>query len=389
MIIPSFSIDMTTWQAWSSRLVDLGPMNFYDTKIWTNYTPGYLIFLWIFGLIFHVINISTFSIAFETLIKTVTTVFDFGTAFIIYKIIVKHSTEKNGYIAAFLYLFNPAIIFNTSVWGQVDGILTFFLLLSFYLLYDLKKIELSIVVFTFSVLIKPQALLLTPVYFIAVFYLSSFKKIIRSIPYVLIIYLLTSMLFFPKNIIFGLPSLILQMLNDYAYTSLYAFNLWAIIGWWQSDQINLGPTTYQNIGKGIYLVFILLIILPLKKLAIFNNPSMFYLAIALSVLVFFLFPTRIHERYLFPFFSFFLVAALLERSFMFIMFYIIVSIIHLANLWYVYYYYQFIFNNPYFIKPIIFDILTIAYPFLSLLTILIMILSYYFFMKNFKLKLLK
>ena len=36
------------------------------------------------------------------------------------------------FLAAALYAFNPAVIFNAAVWGQFDAIYTFFLVLSLY-----------------------------------------------------------------------------------------------------------------------------------------------------------------------------------------------------------------------------------------------------------------
>ena len=89
---PSFQIDMTAWQAWAARLVQLGPMNFYDKNIWTNYMPGYLFFLWMLGLLFNgIFHISFFSSAFVYVIKLTTTVFDIATAVLIYKLLKENN----------------------------------------------------------------------------------------------------------------------------------------------------------------------------------------------------------------------------------------------------------------------------------------------------------
>lgn len=388
---PSFDIDMTAWKAWAARLAEVGSWNFYNKDIWTNYTPGYLYFLWIIGLVFEkILHISTFSIYFEVLIKLITNLFDLAVAYLIFKIVNYHLIKKMALVASMLYLFNPAIIFNSSVWGQIDGILTFFLMLSFYLLYERKNVQFSLLSFAFSILIKPQALALTPLYLILLLNHFSFKKFLHGGILIFVLYFTTIILFFPKNILLGLPLLILQMVNDYSYTSLYAFNLWAILGWWRDDRLMWAVFSLQNWGRILYLVLLVPILLPFKRQFSFYKANLFYLATSLSILIFFLFPTRIHERYLFPFFAFFLIAAFLKKSKILIVCYILISLIHFANLWYVYFYYQFIHTNPNAIKPLLFRVLDQTYPALSIFTIIIFFVILVYYSKlYFKLKLLK
>jgi len=341
---PSFQIDMTAWQAWAARLVELGPMNFYDKNIWTNYTPGYLFILWILGLIFNgIFQVSFFSSAFVYVIKFTTTIFDIATAVLIYQIL-KENNKFWPALGVILYLGNPAIIFNTSVWGQIDGILTFFILLSLYLITEKNRPLLSSVFSAEAFLIKPQTIAILPLYVLIIF--QRFKKnIIKITAVVFLIFISYSLLFFPKNIFFGLLNLVTQMTKDYSMTSLYAFNIWAILGWWQNDSMKLMGISYAFLGFFIYALFLILILTPsiIKQT---KDKFYLYFLYALSVMAFYLFPTRVHERYLLPFFAFFLIAALLKKSKFLLLIYAIVSIINFINLWYVYYYYNFIYNNP-------------------------------------------
>lgn len=364
---PSFQIDMTAWQAWAARLVQLGPMNFYDKNVWTNYTPGYLFFLWILGLLFNgIFHIPFFSSAFIYVIKLTTTVFDIASAVLIYRLL-KENNKFWPSLGFILYLGNPAIIFNTSVWGQIDGILTFFILLSLYLVTKKNKPVLSSLFFAEAFLIKPQTIAFLPLYTLIIF--QRFKKnLIKIVAAVFLIFISYSLLFFPKNIFFGLLNLVVQMANDYKMTSLYAFNTWAIWGWWQNDSIKFMGISYAFLGFFIYALFLTLIFVPVL---IKQTKDKFYLyfSYALSAMAFYLFPTRVHERYLLPFFAFFLIAAILRKSKFLLLIYLIVSIINFVNLWYVYYYFNFIYNSPAHIDNIFYLFINNNYKALSALLI--------------------
>ena len=321
---PGFKVDMEVWQSWSERLINLGPDNFYDKNIWTNYTPGYLIFLWLLGIIKN-------NLFFEVTLKLFTNLFDIGSATLIFLIIRKHVDNFSARLGALLYLANPAVVFNSCVWGQIDGILTFFILLSFYLANEIKRIEFALPTFFASILIKPQAALYLPM--LAKLSLDNFstKKFLTGLVLSCSLYLLISMLFSPTNILFGLPLLISKMLNDYPYTSLYAFNFWALVGWWKMDSTLWNGLSLQTWGFFLFIFSILPTLILQKK-----NSFLVYFSVSLITLAFFLFLTRIHERYLFPFFAFFVVTTLLKKSVKFLAIYMLITFIHLYNLWYVY-----------------------------------------------------
>lgn len=341
--LQSFHIDMTDWESWSYRLINLGISNFYSGNYFVDYFPGYLYILWIIGKVYHFIfpSLSFASYNFEIIIKFVTTLFDLGTAFYVYKIVHKYSS-KLASASALLYLANPAVIFNSSVWGQIDGVFTFFLVYSCYLLTEIKKPLKSSFFYSIAILIKPQSLALFPVMI-----LQNFKSFKRNILAVLFITFITPVIlsipFFINNPIFGLINLSTNSINVYPYSSLFAFNLWGIFGWWQSDNISFFNLTYKTWGIILYAFSTFLIIYPIIKNKL--TPQRLYIAYSLSFIVFYLFLTRIHERYLFPFLAFILIASFINKSKILIGFYFLISLIHVFNLWYVYYFYNFVYNN--------------------------------------------
>lgn len=326
--LPSFGFDMWTWFGWARKLAESGPANFYISPDWTQYTPGYLYYLWAIGKSGWVNEIA---------IKLPVILAEIGTGVLIYKIIGK----RNRFLASisfFLYTLSPVVIFDGAVWGQIDGLLTFFLFLSAYLLIGKKNFITSILVWSLAFLIKPQSIAVLPV-FILVILLREFKwkEIAIGISAGLVLLFLLSLPFFPQDPILGLPRLVLKMTNYYAYTSVNAFNIWSWWGMWASDKIKLLGLAYSVWGT----IFLLggsaaAVIVFRNKL---KSKHFYYLLFAILCLCFFLFPTKVHERYLFPFFAFLLTAAGLSKSIGLFSIFGVATVGSFFNLYYPYSYY--------------------------------------------------
>lgn len=385
--LPSFKVDMNSWQAWSARLTEVTPVNFYAPNYFADYFPGYLYILWFLGKSANFLHIPIFSLEFEFYLKLFTNIFDFATAYYIYKIILKF--QKNlAFCASIFYLINPALVFNSSVWGQVDGIMTFFLLYSIYNLIELNKPFKFSFSSALSILIKPQSLATFPVTSIYLIRNFNFKKYASFllIPILLIFF---SLPFFLKDPLLGLFHLFQKSTNIYPFTSMFSYNFWSFAGWWISDSTKFLNISYQIWGILIYFIFLFLILLPLFFKKNFKNNLLIYFACALAIFAFFLFLTRIHQRYLFPFFAFLLITALLGRSIKLMGFYLILSIIHFINLWYVYYYYNYVYSNPSATNFIIYNLLSLSYNWLAAINLIcfgLLLLVYYrlsFSLKNY------
>lgn len=333
---------MNGWKAWTERIVSGGSWNFYSPTYFSDYFPGFLYMLWGLGTIYTFLfpNLEFNTILFEGFIKSATTIFDIGTGFYILKIIQKYR-KSWALFGSLLYLGNPAVIFNSSVWGQVDGIFTFFLVLATYLLIENKNIIKSNIFLSLAILIKPQSLALFPIIIKKIFDKTSTFNAIKKISVIPVILIILSFPFFINDPFLGLINLVVKAGNVYPYNSLFAFNFWSLFGFWQSDSRVWLNLSYQTWGFILYGLALSLLILPLfiKKI----KDQFFYFSSALSFLIFYLFLTRMHERYIFPFFAFLLIAALIKKSKVLLGIYVITSLIHLANLWYVYYYYNYVF----------------------------------------------
>src|SRR5690242_3059888 len=85
---------------------------------------------------------------------------DIATAGLLFTLARRYWAAKTSLMLAALYAFNPAVILNSAVWGQVDSVLTLPILLGVILLE--KRPAAAGAAFAAALLIKPQALIFAP-----------------------------------------------------------------------------------------------------------------------------------------------------------------------------------------------------------------------------------
>jgi dolichyl-phosphate-mannose--protein O-mannosyl transferase len=107
---------------------------------------------------------------------------------------------------------------------------------------------------------------------------------------------------------------------------------------WKPDSLVFAGLTLSAWGTVLLIGAVLFALFKFRnKLEKKHN---YYLLFAILSLCFFVFPTRVHERYLFPFFAFLLTAAGLSKSRNLFGIYIATSIASFLNVYYPYAYYQ-------------------------------------------------
>ncbi len=326
-LLPSFQIDMGTWLAWAGRLRDLGFAKFYSDSVWTQYTPGYLYWLGLIGKI---------NIISEVAIKLPVILADIGVGLIIWSL-VKKVSKKGATFAFFAYVLNPVVIFNGSVWGQIDGIFTLFLFLAVYMVCEKKRAVWGLTMWAIAFLIKPQAFAILPFLAVICFKRFPIKENLKAGVAALVVILALSFPFFPNNPILGLPDLVNKMSLYYPYTSVFGFNLWSLVGMWKPDNMTIFGIQYFYVGIAMYGVSLLFLFWKFRKRL--DEEKVVYLVFALSSLAFFLFPTRVHERYLFPAFAFLITAATLNKSKVLGISFAVLTLLNFLNLYHPYAYY--------------------------------------------------
>lgn len=348
---PGFQFDMGAWFAWALRINQVGIPNFYSDQIWTNYTPGYLYILGLLGFIKSVFNVSDGT--FALVLKFPSIIAEVILGAFIYWQVAKKSTAW-AMVAATVILFNPAFIFNSAVWGQIDGLFSLMLLLSVYFL-NKKRLILSSLFLGFGFLIKPQTIALLPLFALLLIKNLNVKNLLKlSLPFLLSVFLL-SYPFFLNQPFTGIIRLFSEMVRDYSYTSMFAYNFWGIVGFWISDSQLWKNLSYQTWGYILLIIYwsIILYFYFKKKLSVYALAS-------LATLSFYFLPTRVHERYLYQALVFLIFFAALIKSRLLFLLTTFLTLIHFLNLYYVYIYYNEIFLNlpKVFHNPFLYDLLS-------------------------------
>ncbi len=320
-----FETDVSTFQAWATELVEGGFRNFYANGHFADYPPGYFYILGFVGWIWEALfkTSDTSEQILRAMVKLPAIIADLGVGVLLYAVARRFANAWIALGTAALYLLNPAIIFNSAIYGQVDSIPAGFALLAVYLLFrsdDDKAGRLNwYVVFAwlalaYSLLIKPQAAVLIPL-FIAFAVSDPSRRRPRLIATgigILASFVLAIVLTEPFHS--GNPVAVLVWLFEryqygssvYAFNSVNAFNLWAIKGsgpgffapgqFWVSDSNFIGFLPQWAWGVGLLLAALALVI---WRYVQDRSERAFLESCAIATLAFFILSTRMHERYIF------------------------------------------------------------------------------------------
>jgi len=267
---------------------------------------------------------------------------DIGLAFLIYKI-VQEFKPKLAYLAACLFLFNPSLIYNSTIWGQTDSLINFLAIAGIYLTFK-KKYFWGIFLFLSGFLFK-----LSLIIYIPIFGLMLLKRIKDWKSFILPI-----ISFFIFILLLAIPFKLegfnpLQWLW-YMYTNRVlvrqgsmlngnAFNLWFLLfglDFSKSEFTRFLGLTYQFWSRLLLFVFLLPVCIKFIKSKL--TLTSLFTALLLTAFGSFIFLTNMHERYLYPIFPVLSVLIFLPNPKFNIKSIVVLSIIHLINLYNLWFY---------------------------------------------------
>jgi Gpi18-like mannosyltransferase len=291
-----YANDMATFTYWFNTAAEHGPRVFYTVVFeaagWVDYPPFNVYFFWVFGSLAKALSLSGTSAMFYV-IKLLPNLFDTATAFLIFVFVRKRLDFKTALLATSLYAFNPAVVFNAAVWGQFDAIYTFLLVLSLMLALSSKP-ELSAVAFTLGILTKPQSIALLPLVAFLIFKKNGWRRLLTSLLAGAAMVFAVIIPFEWSNPVTFLSDIYFGAYGGYDYTSVNAFNTWALGGLWVHD----GPLFIVGwIFFGAFTAFTLYV---LHKRFNASGEMLVLFSAFMLFFGFFMLPTRIHERYLVP-----------------------------------------------------------------------------------------
>ncbi|CAN5189475.1 hypothetical protein BH23CHL9_BH23CHL9_01770 [soil metagenome] len=348
--LSGFSIDIGAFSAWGQRLASIGPGEFYEAAYFADYPPGYMYVLWVLGAIGGLLGPLVGQDATAGLVKIPAILSDVGVAAMLFVIgrrwgpeltsRARVSPETLGLAAATIYLFNPGVIFDSAVWGQVDSVGTLVLLATIYTLAR-GWTEVAAVGAVLALLVKFQFAFLIPIVIIVgikrhlagrssdgahdgrrepLRVLTSLAAGVVSLtllmlPFGMVIYAPAAaggtpcLGFLPAADPGSLIGKLCEAASTYTGLSINAFNLWRnplsdlgdTLQWGDDTTVAVMAAglslTWQHIGM---LLFAAVAALALWQVARRDDMRGVLVASLLLAIAFFVLPTRVHERYLFP-----------------------------------------------------------------------------------------
>ena len=271
---------------------------------YTPYPPLYYYVLMLLGHLISLLNLWDNTWLTYLIIRTPVFLADIGVCLLVYRLTKKYVSPKAAIPASIFYFLHPVIVYNTSVWGQIDSVVTLLGLLSIAFFISHRYFR-AILIYTLGVLTKLQILALLPIIGFLSLVSGSGRRLFK---YALILVPVVAAPFVPIVLSKGIKwtwDYFFTIPNWYAYTSVYTYNLWAPFGFIVSDNTKLlNVIEYKYIGILLFWFVALLILQPLfiKKN---RTPLVLLFAAFLLWYDFSFFATRIHSRYLIYSFGFF------------------------------------------------------------------------------------
>ncbi len=380
-----FDTDLSSFRAWAANLFDEGLYGFYERDFFHDYTPGYLYVLWLVGAVGSALG------GVGDLIKIPPILTDLGIAWLVWSMVRElGGRDRLALLAAIVVVVNPVFWFDSVVWGQVDSFGVLFLLLALRELWR-DHPERAAILTLIAALIKPQLGILVPHVAVVTIRRALWPIVTGATPTVVrddvgwlgriraweartdspwrILttgaagYLTAVVLCLPFGLSVLVPQaeapffssgLIEQIVlagGGYPYLTVNAYNAWALVpgdlgnslansGLWMCDSLmvdasrctsgttTFGPIPAVAVGAALLLATIVGVLAVAAR-----RPDRLTLLVALSVLAiaFFAAPTRVHERYGFPFFA--LGAILFAISFRWRIAYVVMSVATFLNMY--------------------------------------------------------
>ncbi len=314
--LEGYACDVQTFQAWAMRAAD-DLCGFYSGGFFADYPPGYMYLLFLVGKLKEFLLLPDRSTAFLALIKLPAILADLATVVLVYRLACRHNGKRAASALALMYGFNPAVILDSSVWGQVDAVFTFFIVLAVVRLSNGRLIS-SVSLFGVALLIKPQALIFTPLLLVVAIGLllqpqaKAWKSIGPPMAAGIMVFLVGIAPFAFREGPLWIFKHYGATLTSYPYATVNAFNLFALSGAnFRSETAPWLFLTFRNWGT-----FSIVIATLFSLVIYFYGPvqARLYLMGLFLIAAVFIFSARMHERYLFPVLIFALLAALYTGS---------------------------------------------------------------------------
>lgn len=336
-----YETDMNTFKAWAGMVDSMGIQNIYYSDAFLDYPPGYLYVLWGLEKLRQLFGLETGGSGFTLLIKLPSILADLFCGWLLYSTAQKRTNNIKALLTAALYLFCPAVLINSTIWGQADSFCVLLLLLAILLLLREKPgwMAAAGAMYGLGVMMKPQMLLFAPVFLFFVLKRKDWKGLLLGLVSAFAVIFLLA-LPCTRNFDFSwLPQQYLDTMGFYNYFTINAYNLYGLLGlnWRSLEEFPAWVSPTLTAASALLAVVLSGIIYWKSK----HEHAIFAVPVVIISTIY-LFAPKMHERYLFPALFFLLACAVFTRDLRLYLTFFGLSTLHFLNVAYVLY-----LNNSY------------------------------------------
>lgn len=325
LAIPYYSGDVKNHAAWAISFLN-NPLGFYDREISGFYTPNYPpLTIWLFAIGENLYQITkqwiwylnttlpffpsslvlfweweNIRYAFLKLPAILANILLAYGIYLLVPIIKKGASRNLSLLAAGLFLFNPASIYLSALWGQIDLLPIAFFILSFYTMFK-SKVYLSAIFMILALLSKQTVVIFLTLYMYLILKRFNLSMMGKALALMLGLFYLAFLPFHQFSLTWA-PQFYLSTFSSVALTvGENVFNLWGLLFDFKkgiSDQQFFLFLNYYQWGISLMAIFLLVPIYTFfkKDLSVKRLMMLFFLI----SLIYFFFLTRLHERHLAP-----------------------------------------------------------------------------------------
>ena len=359
LAVPGFSWDISLFSQWANTAVEHGLANAM-LRPDMDYV-GYNYVLLVLGTLYveatHVTDLAA-SWGFGQALKVVPLIGDLGVAALLYlagqrwgEVVTEPrwlpripglssltSGERLGVAAAALFALNPATLYDSAYWGQVDSVITL-AMLGAVLLMVARRPGWAGVVLAAGFLVKPQPVLLVPLMAWGVLSLSEISGAVRGALGALVMLAAGLAYFWFAGIGDHIVDIYRHLFQTGDQVSVSAWNMWWIA---YRNRGNVAPwdVVFELGSMGVTIGQLSQLLLAgavgLSLASVGPKPTMHrvLLSAAFLTFAFFMLTMKMHERYLFPALALLAPVAILDRRWAVL--YVALSVTFLLNLYSIY-----------------------------------------------------
>lgn len=248
----------------------------------------------------------------RTLLRMPAVLADLLTGSLVFVLVRSKTTARSAWLISISYLFNPAIIYNSGLYGQTDSVHTLLVVLALAMV-EAAKAGWGFLALAVAGLTKPQALVFGPLALLRAFQRQRGSGLIRAAAGGLAGLAVVMAPMVASGALSGSVAHLLSTVGHHPILSANAHNLWWLV---MDGKVGLedtallfGGVSYRSVG-----LLLLAAAYGLALAGVLRKPSSNgWMAAAYVGFAFFVLPTEIHENYGFVVLSLLAVAMATQR----------------------------------------------------------------------------